>query len=117
MLVCTSIFIATLDKPLRFWNIEEKTTAQVSVRSKLRIHNMVIRFFQNLGIEKYRRHHKEWKKLRKVLTSRDRPKSAPYPRLKNSKKTSKRQVFSFTVLENFTKKKFRKNYILKKWTE
>ena len=43
------------------------------------------------------------------LTSRDRPKSAPYPRLKNSKKTSKCQVFSFTVLEN------RKNQ--KKWTE
>ena len=41
-------------------------------------------------------------------TSRDRPKSVPYPRLKNSKKTSKCQVFSFTVLEN------RKNYILKK---
>ena len=37
------------------------------------------------------------------LTSRDRPKSAPYPRLKNSKKTSKCQVFSFTVLE---KRKF-----------
>ena len=30
-------------------------------------------------------------------TSRDRPKSAPYPRLKNSKKTSKCQVFSSTV--------------------
>ena len=27
-------------------------------------------------------------------------KSAPYPRLKNSKKTSKCQVLSFTVLEN-----------------
>ena len=35
-----------------------------------------------------------------VKTSRDRPKSAPHPRLKNSKKTSKCQVFSFTVLEN-----------------
>ena len=39
------------------------------------------------------------------LTSRDRPKSAPYPRLKNSKRTSKCQL---TVLEN------RK---AKKWTE
>ena len=38
-------------------------------------------------------------------TSQDRPKSAPYPRLKNSKRTSKCQ---FTVLEN------RKT---KKWTE
>ena len=50
-------------------------------------------------------------------TSWDRPKSAPYPRLKNSKKTSKCQVFSFTVLENrkfFEKFFFRKNYILKK---
>ena len=44
-----------------------------------------------------------------MKTSRDRPKSAPYPRLKNSKKTSKCQVLSFTVLEN------RKNYILKKF--
>ena len=35
-----------------------------------------------------------------TITSRDRPKSAPYPRLKNSKKTSKCQIFSFTVLEN-----------------
>ena len=53
------------------------------------------------------------------LTSRDRPKSAPYPRLKNTKKTSKCQVYSFTVLENriFFEKNFRKNYILKKWTE
>ena len=33
-------------------------------------------------------------------TSRDRPKSAPYPRLINSKKTSKCQVFSFTIHEN-----------------
>ena len=31
------------------------------------------------------------------ITSLDRPKSAPYPRLKNSKRTSK---FQFTVLEN-----------------
>ena len=35
-------------------------------------------------------------------TSRDRPKSAPYPRLKNSKRTSKCQ---FTVLENRKSKK------------
>ena len=32
-----------------------------------------------------------------VLTSRDRPKSAPYPRLKNSKKTSKCQVFFYST--------------------
>ena len=56
-----------------------------------------------------------WLSLRLFLlrktTSRDRPKSAPYPRLKNSKKTSKCQVFSFTVLENriFYEKKIRKN--------
>ena len=31
-----------------------------------------------------------------VGTSRDRPKSAPYPRLKNSKKTSKCQVFVYS---------------------
>ena len=52
-----------------------------------------------------------------ILTSRDRPKSAPYPRLKNSKKTSKCQVFFFTVLKNrkfYETIFFRKNYILKK---
>ena len=38
---------------------------------------------------------------------KNKPKSAPYPRLKNSKKTSKCQVFSFTVLEN--RKFFEKN--------
>ena len=48
--------------------------------------------------------------LKKNRTSRDRLKLAPYPRLKNSKKTSKCQVFSFTVLENrnFFEKKFSK---------
>ena len=45
-----------------------------------------------------------------IERSRDRPKSAPYARLKNSKKTSKCQVFSFTVLENrkFYEKSFSK---------
>ena len=51
-------------------------------------------------------------------TSRDRPKSAPYPRLKNSKKTSKCQVFFYSSGKS---KIFRiffwKNYILKKWIE
>ena len=37
-------------------------------------------------------HESYWLKL----TSRDRPKSAPYPRLKNSKKTSKCQVFVYS---------------------
>ena len=41
------------------------------------------------------------------LNMKNKPKSAPYPRLKNSKKTSKCQVFSFTVLEN--RKFFEKN--------
>ena len=45
-------------------------------------------------------------------TSWDRPKSAPYPRLKNSKKTSKCQVFSFAVLEN--RKFFEKIFFSKK---
>ena len=49
------------------------------------------------------------------ITSRDRPKSAPYPRLKNSKKTSKCQVFSFTVLEN--QKLFEKNFSKKLHTQ
>ena len=48
-----------------------------------------------------------WNRAGVVKTSRDWPKSAPYPRLKNSKKTSKCQVFSFTVLEN--RKFFEKN--------
>ena len=57
---------------------------------------------------------------RHVQTSRERPKSAPYLRLKNSKKTSKCQVFSFTVLENrkfYEKKIFEKITYSKKWTE
>ena len=58
---------------------------------------------------------------RRNKTSRDRPKSVPYPRFKNSKKTSKCQVFSFTVLENrkFYEKKFFEKKITssKKWTE
>ena len=51
-----------------------------------------------------------------ISTSRDRPKSAPYPRLKNTKKTSKCQVFSITVLENrkFFEKNFRNKHILTK---
>ena len=55
----------------------------------------------------------------KVKTSRDRPKSAPYPRFKNSKKTSQCQVFSFTVLENRNNfGKFSKEITYsKKWTE
>ena len=50
-----------------------------------------------------------------LQTSWDRPKSAPFPRLKNSKKTSKFQIFSFTVLENrkFFEKKFFEKITLK----
>ena len=48
-------------------------------------------------------------------TSRDRPKSAPYPRLKNSKKTLKCQVFSFTVLGN--RKFYEKNFSKKLHTQ
>ena len=60
------------------------------------------------------------KSLIVTKTSRDRPKSAPYPRLNISKKTSKCQVFSYTVLENrkfFEKKFFEKITYSKKWTE
>ena len=42
-----------------------------------------------------------------MKTSRERPKSAPYPRLKNSKKTSKCQVFFYSTRKS---KIFRKNY-------
>ena len=42
-----------------------------------------------------------------VLTSRDRPKSAPYPRLKNSKTTSKCQVLFYSTRKSkFFEKKF-----------
>ena len=56
---------------------------------------------------------------REFQTSRDRPKSAPYPRLKNSKKTSKCQVFVYSSRNSkiFRIFFFWKNYILKKWTE
>ena len=36
-------------------------------------------------------------KFEKLKTSRERPKSAPYLRLKNNERTSKCQVFSSTV--------------------
>ena len=51
-------------------------------------------------------------------TSRDRPKSAPYPRLKNSRKTSKCQVLFYSTRKSkfFEKKIFEKNYS-KKWTK
>ena len=45
-----------------------------------------------------------------ISTSRDRPKSAPYPRLKNSKRTSK---CKFTVLENRKTKNNRPSGALK----
>ena len=38
------------------------------------------------------------------ITSRYRPKSAPYPRLKNSKKTSKCQVFFYSTQKLHTQK-------------
>ena len=46
----------------------------------------------------------------KQITSRDRPKSAPYPRLKNSKKTFKCQVFFYRS----RKSKIFRNFFLKK---
>ena len=47
-------------------------------------------------------------------TSRDRPKSAPYPRLKNSKKTSKCQVFVYSSRKS---KIFRKFFLKKLHTK
>ena len=44
------------------------------------------------------------------ITSRDRPKSASYPRLKNSKKTSKCQVFFYRSRKS---KIFRKFFLKK----
>ena len=41
-----------------------------------------------------------------IETSRDRPKSAPYPRLKNSKKTSKCQVFVYSSRNSKIFRKF-----------
>ena len=53
------------------------------------------------------------------LTSRDRPKSAPYPRLKNSKKTPKCQVLFYSTRKSkfFEKKILEKITYSKKWTE
>ena len=75
-----------------------------------------LRFFNNHSVAKFQQKI-EGEPIRvfekffeKKQTSRERPKSAPYPRLKNSKKTSKCQVFSFTVLEN-------QKFFEKKWTE
>ena len=54
----------------------------------------------------------------KKVTSRDRPKSAPYPRLKNSKKTSKCQVFFYSTRKSkIFRKFFLKKLHTKKWTE
>ena len=50
------------------------------------------------------------KLVKLIKTSRDRPKSAPYPRLKYSKKTSKCQVFVYSSRKS---KNFR-NFFLKK---
>ena len=52
-------------------------------------------------------------------TSRDRHKSAPYPMLKNSKKTSKCQVLYYSTRKSkfFEKKIFEKITYSKKWTE
>ena len=46
------------------------------------------------------------------ITSRDRPKSAPYPRLKKSKKTSKCQVLFYST----RKSKFFENFFFEKIT-
>ena len=54
----------------------------------------------------------KWNCLNGYITSRDRPKSSPYPRLKNSKRTSKCQ---FTVLENRKTKK-RTEWLAKRGT-
>ena len=48
------------------------------------------------------------------ITSRDRPKSAPYPRLKNSKKTSKCQVLFYSTRKS---KFFEKNFSKKLHTQ
>ena len=49
-----------------------------------------------------------------MLTSRDRPKSAPYPRLKNSKKTSRCQVLFYSTRKS---KFFEKEFFEKKHTQ
>ena len=63
-----------------------------------------IRFFE----QKFRRFGSVLKK-----TSRERPKSAPYPRLKNSKKTSKCQVLFYSTRKS---KFFEKNFFFEKIT-
>ena len=53
-----------------------------------------------------------WNFATPLLTSRDRPKSAPYPRLKNSKRTSKFQSILFYSTNFFLKKVSQRR---KKW--
>ena len=74
-------------------------------------------FGQFRNIEKNCR--KAMKKSHFSKTSRDRPKSAPYPRLKNSKKTSKCQVLFYSTRKSkfFEKKFFEKITYSKNWTE
>ena len=49
---------------------------------------------------RYVRHDWDFSPATSTQTSRERHKSAPYLRLKNSKRTSKCQIFTFTVPEN-----------------
>ena len=44
--------------------------------------------------------HFQFYKTTLMITSRDRPKSAPYPRLNNSKRTSKCQIYSTRKSKN-----------------
>ena len=86
---------------------------KIEIKYKGKSYKITIIFFYFWHFAIY---HAKSRKPLFVTTSRDRPKSAPYPRLKNSKKTSKCQVIflQYSEIENFSKKIVRKNYILKK---
>ena len=108
--VTIELFVANFHKPNTFWTLISKALPLFSGTLFTGAHDCV-----SLETSLTSKVHREVEKLQ---TSRDGPKSAPYPRLKNSKKTSKCQVFFYSsrkskIFRNF----FWKNYILKKWTE
>ena len=83
---------------------------EVNTREKLEKCGEIKNFFSKkfIGMEQRTR----MEVPRGLQTSRDRPKSAPYPRLKNSKKTSKCQVFFYRS----RKSKIFRNFFFEKIT-
>ena len=91
------------------WELTHFDCSHGSVKARKALHCLVFvgtslwnsRFLLIMGIfpalKYFLRYIQEIKSLSNIETTRQRPKSAPYLRLKNSKRTSKFQVFSSTV--------------------